>query len=166
MGFPVKLKLPSIGFTFKPVAPKPKKVVSSHKPLTKILYASARKDEEGNWLAYINTKGLPDMQDLTILPFTENSFELKGRTDVFYHNPDKYGHYTRVIRNQNDADYAPGNKETYCTLCPKCVFSGHIVKVEGVLKFEMSVYMGTERECYDYLTRTNKIKKHEEEQES
>ena len=71
MGFPVKLKLPSIGFTFKPVAPKPKKVVSSHKPLTKILYASARKNEEGNWLAYVNTKGLPDMQDLTILPFTE-----------------------------------------------------------------------------------------------
>lgn len=163
MGFPIKLKLPTPDFTFKLATPKPKRISSSHKPLTKILYCSARKDDEGNWKAYINTKGLPNMEDLTILPFTEKSFELKDRTDVFYHKPDKYGHYTRIIRTYDVAMFSPGNKETYCTLCPKCVFSGHIVKVDGVMQFDMSVYIGTDRECSDLLTMVNKIKKDEEE---
>lgn len=165
MGFPVKLKLPTAGFTFKPVAHKPKKVASSHKPLSKILYCSAHKDENGNWKAYVNTQGLPDMELLTILPFTEKSFELEGRTDVFYHKPDKYGHYTRIIRTPESIICSPGNKETYCTLCPNCVYSGHIVKVDGILQFDMAVYMGTNKEYSDYLTRTNKFKKDEEEQE-
>lgn len=163
MAFPLKLKLPSAGFTFKLATPKTKKVPSSHKPLTKILYCSARKDENGNWQAYVNTKGLPDMKDITILPFTEKSFDLKGRVDVFYHNPDKYGHYTRIIRTPDAAMFYPGNKETYCTLCPKCVFSGHIVKVNGVTQFDISVYMGTDRQCSELLTMTNRIKKNEEE---
>ena len=157
------LRVPTNGFTFKPAVIKPKRIPTSHKPLTKILYCLATKDENNQWIAKINTKGIEDYEEVTILPFTEKSFELKGRTDVFYHQKDKYGHWVRIIRTIPQAEDSPGNPQTYCTLCENCVFSGHIVKVNGITQFDMSLYQGTSRECSDLLTIENKIKKHEEE---
>lgn len=157
------LKLPTAGFTFKPAVIKPKRIPSTHKPLTKILYCLAKKDDNGEWKAYINTKGIPEYKDVTILSFTEKSFELKGRNEVFRVSKDKYGHYVRVIRTDTEADLYPGNKESYCTLCENCVFSGHIVNVDGIAQFDMSVYQGTSKQCDALLTMTNKIKKNEEE---
>ncbi len=156
------LKVPTNGFTFKPVV-KPKKIHSTYKPLTKILYCIAIKDENNQWVAKINTKGIEGYKEITILPFTEKSFELKGRNNVFRVNKDKTGHWVRVIRTDLEAELYPGNIVSYCTLCENCVFSGHIVKIDGISKFDMSVYQGTIKECSDLLIMTNKIKKDEEE---
>ena len=141
------LRVPTNGFTFKPVVIKPKKITSSHKPLTKILYCLATKDENNQWIAKINTKGIEGYEELTILPFTEKSFELKGRNNVFRTKKDKTGHWVRVIRTDVEAEFYPGNIQDYCTLCENCVFSGHIVKVDGITQFDMSVYQGTTKEC-------------------
>ncbi len=157
------LKLPNVGFTFKPAEVKPKRIPSTHKPLTKILYCLAKKDNNGEWKAYINTKGIPDYKDLTILPFTEKSFELKGRNEVFRVSKDKYNHYVKVIRTDVEAEFYPGNKEDYCTLCENHVYSGHIVKVDGITQFDMSICQGHIKQCDVLLTMTNKIKKNEEE---
>lgn len=157
------LKVPTNGFTFKPVVIKPKKIPTSHKPLTKLLYCLAVKDENNQWIAKINTKGIEGYKEVTILPFTEKSFELKGRNNIFRINKDKHGHWVRVIRTDLEAELYPGNTVSYCTLCENCVFSGHIVKIDGITQFDMSLYQGTSRECSDLLTMTNKIKKDEEE---
>lgn len=156
------LRLPNAGFTFKPIVAKPKRTPNTHKPLSKILYCVARKNENNEWEAHINTKGIEGYEDTTVLPFTEKSFELKGRNDVFRINKDKYGHIVRVIRSDVDAEFYPGNKEGLCTLCEGCVFSGHIVKVDGNFQFDMSLYQGTFKQCDELLTMTNKIKKYEE----
>lgn len=158
-----RIKVPTNGFTFKPIVVKPKRISNTHKAITKILYCVAHKNEKGEWEAHINTKGLENYKDVTILPFTEKSFELKGRNDVFYHEKDKYNHWTRIIRTDADANNTPGNPITYCTLCENCVFSGHIVKIDSEYQFDMSVYQGTFKECEDLLTHNNKNKNDEEE---
>lgn len=135
------------GFSIKPSALKPKRAPSdNNKYLTKILYCVAVKD--GNlWKAHINTKGVEGYEDLTILPFTEKSFNLKGRTDIFYLEKDKYNHYIHIMRNSFDAHINPGCSDLYCTLAENSVFSGHIVKIDGILQFDMSSYKG---ELYEY----------------
>lgn len=155
------IKVPTAGFTFKPAKIKQKHISSTHKPLTKILYCLASKTEDGKWEAIVNTKGIEGYKDVTILPFTDKSFELKSRIDVFYHEKDKYGHWVRVIRTIPQSEESPGNPETYCTLCDNCVFTGHIVNVNGVKMFDMSVYHGTYKECQILLTTTNKKNKDE-----
>lgn len=141
------------GFTIKPSALKPKKTPSNNnKYLTKIVYCTACKNEEGIWLAHVNTKDLEGYEELTILPFTEKSFELKGRTDIFYREKDKYNHYIHIMRNSFDAYINPGCSELYTTLAENSVFSGHIVKIDGILQFDMSSYKGELSE-YDYLIK-------------
>lgn len=157
----INLRVPVNGFSFKAVTPKPKRIPSSYRPLSRILYCLAHKNDNNEWEAVINTKGIDSYKDVTILPFTEKSFELKGRTDVFYHTKDKYNHWTRIIRTIPESEHSPGNPETYTTLCENCVFSGHIVKVDGITQFDMSVYQGTLKECETLLTMTNKKNKDE-----
>ena len=120
-------------FTFKL---NPIEKVKSNSPTKKIntlLYAQAIRREDGNWFARVKTRGFEGYKDITILPFSEKSFELKGKTNVFYHKKDKNGHYTRVIRTEEDSIRYPGNKEDYCPLCDKCIFQGYIIKtINGV----------------------------------
>ena len=152
----------SLKFTIKPSAlKKPKTPSNNKKYLTKTLYCVAHNTEDG-WKAYINTRGLEGYEDLTILPFTEKSFELKGRRDVFLHHKDSTGHWVRIMRGQTDSIISPGSPEVYCTLCENDCFTGHIMKVDGVLQFDMSSYKGTANEYYAQLTRTNR-KDNEEE---
>lgn len=156
-------KLSTLGFTIKPsVIKKDKKVCSTHKPLTRVLYCLARKKDDGGWEAHINTKGLDNFQDVTILPFTEDSFELKGRVDVFYHNKDRYNHYIHVIRDKFLSQINPGVTELYCTLCDGEIFSGYIVKVNGILMFNMLSYKGSKSE-YEHLLTRNNNKEYDEE---
>lgn len=151
------LKVPTAGFTFKPAVVKQKRIPSSYKPLTKILYCIAHKDDNGEWKAYVDTKGIEGYKDLTILPFTDKSFELRKRINVFYHKKDKNNCWTRIIRTDVEAEFYPGNPETYCTLCENCVFSGHIVRLDGKLQFDMSVYQGTLKERDFLLSEQNRI---------
>lgn len=154
-------KLSTIGFTIKPSVIKPKRVYSNHKRLSKVLYCLAVKTEEG-WKAEINTKGLEGYQDKIILDFTETSFDLKGRIDVFYHHKDKYNHWIRVIRNKFLSEINPGSTDMYCTLCDGSIFSGHIVKVNNVLQFDMLAYKGSLSEYEHLLTRNNNKENDEE----
>ena len=151
-------------FTIKPSALKPKRTTSnnnSKKYLTKILYCVAHNTEDG-WRAYINTRGLEGYEDLTILPFTEKSFELKGRRDVFLHHKDNTGHWVRIMRSSMQSIINPGSPDIYCTLCDGDVFTGHIIKVNNELQFDMSTYKGMYCEYSIKLTTSNN-KDNEEE---
>ena len=151
------------GFTIKPAAIKPKKTPSTNKPLTKILYCVAHKNEDGVWKAHINTRGLEGYEKITILDFTEKSLDLKGKTNVFSHEKDKTGHYVRVIRSEINANINPGTPEQYCTLCENKCFSGYIVKVNNIYQFDMIAYKGTKCQCEPLLTRNNAKEKEEKE---
>lgn len=124
----------------------PVKKVKEHKPskqITCLLYAQAIKREDGTWFARVKTKGFEGYKDITILPFSEKTFELKGKIDVFYNKPDKNGYYTRVIRTEHDSIIFPGNKEDYSPLCDKCIFQGYIIKTIEGLCFDIIRFIGT-----------------------
>ena len=130
-------------FTFRLT---PVKKAKEHKPskqITCLLYAQAIKREDGTWFARVKTKGFEGYKDITVLPFSEKTFELKGKTDVFYHKPDKKGYYTRIIRTEEDSIRYPGNKEDYCPLCDKCIFQGYIIKMLDGLYFDIVNFVGT-----------------------
>lgn len=147
------------GFTIKPsvkIKKTPSNTSSStNKQITRILYCTACKNEEGIWFAHINTRGIEGYEEVTILPFTEKSFDLKGRTDVFYREKDKYNHYIHVLRNSFLAELNPGSTELYCTLAENSIFSGYIVKIDGILQFDMSSYKGELCECNILIERDN-----------
>lgn len=129
--------------TFKLNPVKRKRESKPSKKINSLLYAQAIKREDGTWFARVKTKGFEGYKDITILPFSEKTFELKGKVDVFYNKPDKDGHYTWIIRTEQDANFAPGNKEDYCPLCHKCIFQGYIIKTLEGLFFDIVRFIGS-----------------------
>lgn len=135
------LNIKITGFSIKPVAIKPKKEKTPRKQLVKVLYCIARREGD-EWKAYVETKGVEGYKDMTILPFSPQTFVMKGRKDIFSKEKDKTNHYVRIIRSILDSFIYEGNEEEYCTLCDNRVFSGHIVKIDGVLYFDVKDYQG------------------------
>ena len=97
----------------------PKKVVrtDNNKKLTSKLVKGLCIKNGDDYLISINVKSLkPDIidkgqPDLLILPFTEESYDLKGICSVFDRNPDKKGKYIRYIRNETSAKMIPCSPE-------------------------------------------------------
>ena len=129
-------------FTFRLNTVKKVRTSKPTKKVKSLLYAQAVKREDGTWFARVKTKGFEGYKDITILPFSEKTFELKGKVDVFYHNKDKQGYYTRIMRTEQDSVFYPGNKEDYCVLCDKCIFQGYIIKTLNGLCFDVVKYIG------------------------
>lgn len=140
------LNLKITGFSIKPAAFKPKKERTPKKQVVRVLYCIARK-EDGVWKAHINTKGIENYKDVTILDFTPKSLKLKGKVNIFSKEKDKTNHYVRIIRNLMDTFIYEGNDEEYCSLCENRVFSGHIVNIDGVSYFDMKEYQGNLSQC-------------------
>lgn len=137
-------------FSFRLNPVKKVKVNRPSKKINSLLYAQAIKREDGTWFARVKTKNFEGYKDITILPFTEKTFELKGKIDVFTHKQDKHGYYTRVIRTEQDSIVYPGNKEDYCVLCDKCIFQGYIVKTLDGVYFDVVKFIGVYSK-YKYL---------------
>lgn len=71
-----------------------------------------------------------------ILPFTKESFDLKGRVNVFSRTKDEYNRYVRYVRNSEQAKYFPGDPNVYVPFAPNWIVTGNIVKENLVLKFD------------------------------
>lgn len=69
-----------------------------------------------------------------ILDFTPESFELKGRKEVFTIVKDKFGKLTRIIRDDSHAKFFPGLPEQYTPFAPNWIVKGYIVR-KGIQKF-------------------------------
>ena len=123
-----------------------KKVIKtdSNKKLTPRLVKGICIKDGDDYKIQVNIKALkPDIidkgqPDLLILPFTEDSYDLKGMTSVFERTPDKNGRYTRYIRNETDAKFHPGSPERYVPFCKNWVCSGYIVRCNGKLMFDFN----------------------------
>lgn len=76
------------------------------------------------------------LNEFLVLPLTPNSFNLKGKTKVFFKEKDKYGHYVCVIRNELTAKLHPGVSTRFDTLHEGLLISGHVVKKDGKQYFD------------------------------
>lgn len=98
----------------------------------------------GEFQAIINyNKGKMDITDtftlnneVLVLPFTENSLNLKDKQYVWLKNKDKYGHNVCIIRDAITANISPGIKEQYDAVVKDSLIVGHIVRINNKMYFE------------------------------
>ena len=141
-------------FSLKLSSLKPKNNKNKEHLYNKILYCIAKYDINEGWKAFVNTKGLDNYEDITILDFTTNSFDLYNKTIVFSKEKDKTNHWVKFIRDKLTSKIAPGTEEQYNTLCDNRIFSGYLV-YENKLKFDMVSYIGTVSENDYLILKTN-----------
>lgn len=128
------------GFSIKPIKKTRSRASTSEKVIKRILYCKPIQKED-TFYASINTKGIEGYEDVTILPFTKESFELKGRTDVFSINKDKTGRYVHIMRYKDDS-YHNMDETKYTPFSINGVYKGHIVRHNDGLFFDMISYVG------------------------
>lgn len=74
--------------------------------------------------------------EFLMLPFTENSLNLKGKLYVFTYNKDKYNHNVCIIRDTLKAMFHYGNQNMYRALRPGLLIAGHVVKQQNKHYFD------------------------------
>lgn len=112
----------------------PKKKRSSDGPVKtgKITQGVVFEDKDGILKVSIDKDGNGTEEEL-ILEFTEKSYDLTGRTNVFSRKLDEHGHRVRVIRDAFRCKIMPGLPEQYIPFAPNWIVKGYIVK-EGLIK--------------------------------
>ena len=127
---------------FKVAVPKPKRNRTSDgiKRITnKIVKGKVFQDKDGTYKVSINMDNDPD---LLILDFTERSYDLTDKLNVFSRTVDSKGRRTRFIRNTINAKYMPGLPEQYIPFAPNWIVRGYIVKDNGIKKFDFKSLVG------------------------
>ena len=127
---------------FKISVPKPKRNKISDgitRTTNKIIRGKVIQDEEGNYKVVIKND---NDKNPSIYDFTERSYNLEGRTDVFSRHKDEHGKRIRVIRNATNARFMPGLPEQYTPFAPNWLIDGYIVKDKGILKFDFKRLVG------------------------
>ena len=125
----------------KIAVPKPKRSKTSDgivRTGKKITRGKVFQDEDGTYKVAIDMKNDQHFPDLCILEFTERSYDLVGRVNVFSKNVDEKGRRIRFIRNPLNAKYFPGLPEQYIPFAPNWIVRGYIVKDQGVTKFDFT----------------------------
>lgn len=137
----MKLHFPD--FTIK-IAIKPKhEVKHSSNSISRKCYAVV-KEIDGEYKAVINIdkkhirlkEGDEVTNEQLILPFTEQSLDLKDKIYVFAKNKDKYGHNVCIIRNSITASLSPGLPVQYNVFHENLLIAGHIIRKNGKMYFE------------------------------
>lgn len=113
-----------------------KPIIKKHKPKSKFVGKNIDVipiiDTDGTYKAYLKLA----KDEFTLLPFTDKSFDLKGRDIVFSKVKDEHNHYVRYYRNKLDCIHFPGNKEYLIPFAPTWVIRGNIVKINNKKYFD------------------------------
>ena len=139
---------------FKVAVPKPKcnKTSDGIKRTTnKIVKGKVFQDENGTYKVSINMENDPVHPDLLVLDFTERSYDLTGKTNVFSRTVDSKGRRIRFIRNLINAKFMPGLPEQYIPFAPNWIVRGYIVKDNGTMKFDFKSLVGIDGYTMDVL---------------
>lgn len=125
-----------LSFKIKPIKSiKKKKESNALTKLSKLVKGVCRLDEDGNYKVQIKYNE-SENPDWLYLDFTENSYNLKGRTSIFTKTKDKKGKYTRIIRDKLTAIAFPGDSEKYIPFSPNWIIEGYICRIDGKLVFD------------------------------
>lgn len=139
---------------FKVAVPKPKRNKTSDgikRTTNKITKGKVFQDEDGTYKIAINMANDPVHPDLLVLDFTERSYDLTGKVDVFSRTVDKKGRRTRYIRNETYAKHMPGLPEQYIPFAPNWIVRGYIVMDNGIKKFDFKSLVGIDGYTMDVL---------------
>ena len=93
-------------------------------------------DEDGTYKVSISMENDPNYPDLLVIPFTERSYNIVGKTTVFAREVDKHGRRGRYIRSEENAKFMPGDPKRYIPFAPNWIVKGNIARENGILKFD------------------------------
>ena len=93
-------------------------------------------DKDGTYKVSISMENDPNYPDLLVIPFTERSYNIVGKTTVFAREVDKHGRRIRYIRSEENAKFMPGDPKRYIPFAPNWIVKGHIARENGTLKFD------------------------------
>ena len=139
---------------FKVAVPKPKRNKTSDgikRTTNKIVKGKVFQDENGTYKVSISMENDLVHPDLLVLDFTERSYDLTGKTNVFSRTVDSRGIRTRFIRNLINAKFMPGLPEQYIPFAPNWIVRGYIVKDNGTMKFDFKSLVGIDGYTMDVL---------------
>lgn len=139
---------------FKVAVPKSKRNKTSDgikRTTNKIIKGKVFQDENGTYKVSINMENDPVHPDLPVLDFTERSYDLTGKTNVFSRTVDSKGRRIRFIRNLINAKFMPGLPEQYIPFAPNWIVRGYIVKDNGTMKFDFKSLVGIDGYTMDVL---------------
>ena len=139
---------------FKVAVPKPKRNKTSDgikRTANKIVKGKVFQDENGTYKVSINMENDPVHPDLLVLDFTERSYDLTGKTNVFSRTVDSKGRRIRFIRNLINAKFMPGLPEQYIPFASNWIVRGYIVKDNGTMKFDFKSLVGVDGYTMDVL---------------
>ena len=139
---------------FKVAVPKPKRNKTSDgikRTTNKIVKGKVFQDENGTYKVSISIDNDPVHPDLLVLDFTERSYDLTGKTNVFSRTVDSKGRRIRFIRNLINAKFMPGLPEQYIPFAPNWIVRGYIVKDNGTMKFDFKSLVGIDGYTMDVL---------------
>ena len=139
---------------FKVAVPKPKRNKTSDgikRTTNKIVKGKVFQDENGIYKVSISMGNDPVHPDLLVLDFTERSYDLTGKTNVFSRTVDSKGRRIRFIRNLINAKFMPGLPEQYIPFAPNWIVRGYIVKDNGTMKFDFKSLVGIDGYTMDVL---------------
>lgn len=146
------------GFSIKPVK-KVRAKISSTPIVKQALYCKPVYVND-ELVAHINTNGVMGYDKVTILPFSKESFELKGKTHIFAKEKSKDNKYVHIIRNKDTAEMYPGDDEIYTPICENSLYKGYIIKSGKELVFKVTDYVSTIKANDILLTKSNVQNEH------
>lgn len=139
---------------FKVAVPKPKHNKTSDgikRTANKIVKGKVFQDENRTYKVSISMENDPVHPDLLVLDFTERSYDLTGKTNVFSRTVDSKGRRIRFIRNLINTKFMPGLPEQYIPFAPNWIVRGYIVKDNGTMKFDFKSLVGIDGYTMDVL---------------
>ena len=139
---------------FKVAVPKPKRNKTSDgikRTTNKIVKGKVFQDEDGSYKVAIDMQNDAVNPDLLVLDFTERSYDLTGKINVFSRTVDDKGRRTRFVRNPINAKFMPGLTDQYIPFAPNWIVRGYIVIDNGTKKFDFKSLVGVDGYTMDVL---------------
>lgn len=147
MGFTINI---AKGLKKKPKASKPNRI-------SRLCIGTTIK--EGNeYKIKISLKNDPEYPDFIVIPFTKESLDLKGKTIVYSHEKDQYGHNIVYHRNSFMCKLSPGPTTKYTAVIERLVCSGYVIRKDGKLMFDLKETYGIGNYVHDLPSKIDESK--------
>ena len=125
----------------KIILPQKKRNSSGFKKVAGIVQGVVKEDEKENFTVAIKDN---NENTIEILPFTDKSFNLRGRKYVFCRKKDNKGKRICKIRDEFHAKFMPGLPEQYIPFTSNWVVKGYVVQNGLVRQFDFKSLVGVE----------------------
>ena len=123
------------GFRLKLAEHKPKRITDGYVKASNLVYGVVVEDANENLLVSVDSDG-NGTKDPIIIPFTPESYELKGVKNVFT-KAKHDGKRIWIVRNDFKVKFHYGSEEQYIPFDKGWTVKGYIVKKDNVKMFKL-----------------------------